>query len=141
MITVKGKTRQETEALVSGRRKPNKCKKTTNRRNVSHGGALEPCRLKPTTYVAGILKLSRPAGAESSLFSFQSITLIIKSAWRMPWEADRKAKLPHKRFLQIIPDRNGTDPLRRAQTLATPQNVSSDALFSFFFGTGRTGFS
>ena len=33
--------------------KPNKCKKATNRCNISHSGALEPSRLKPTTYVAG----------------------------------------------------------------------------------------
>ena len=34
-------------------RKPNKCK-GTNRCNISHSGAFEHCRLKPTTYIAGI---------------------------------------------------------------------------------------
>ena len=33
--------------------KPNKCKIATNRHNISHSGALEHCRLKPTTYIAG----------------------------------------------------------------------------------------
>ena len=38
--------------------KLNKCKNSTNRCNISHSGALECCRLKPTTYVAGIVGIN-----------------------------------------------------------------------------------